>query len=148
MRKEIGRGLITRIDHVGVAVKDLEEVSKLFHYVLGLETKDIQVIEGERVKAGFITLGETTIEFLESTDPEGPIARFIERRGQGIHHIAFTVKDVDEVVRRAKEAGLKLVYNHSRPGYKGTRIAFLHPKQLDGIMVEFVEHIGEKIEPL
>ena len=126
-----------------MAVKNLEEISRIFSEILGLGTENVQVIEGERVKAGFIIPGDTTIEFLESADSEGPIARFIEKRGQGIHHIAFTVSDIEEVIRRAKKARLNLVYDRSRPGYGDTRIAFLHPKQLDGIMVEFVEHPKE-----
>ncbi|HOE57652.1 MAG TPA: methylmalonyl-CoA epimerase [Bacillota bacterium] len=131
--------LVSKIDHIGIAVNNLDEAIKLYKDVLGLELHGVEVVEEQKVKVAFLSIGDTEIELLESTSPEGPIAKFIETKGQGIQHIAFKVGDVEAALAEMKEKGMRLIDEKPRYGAGGARIAFLHPKSTDGVLIELCE---------
>ncbi len=129
----------THIEHIGIAVRDLAGAIDFYEKVLGLECYSIEEVPDQKVKTAFFMIGQTKIELLESTDPEGPIGRFIEKRGEGIHHIAFAVKNIEEQLARAGEKGINLIDSKPRKGAEGLDIAFLHPKSTHGVLIEFCE---------
>src|SRR5208337_3744615 len=124
-----------KLDHVGIAVESLDEALELYSGLLGLELKGIETVEEQKVRTAFLPLGNTELELLESTDPEGPIAKFIAARGPGLQHIAFRVDDIDSALEELKAAGLRLIDEKPRYGAGGVRIAFLHPKSAKGVLV-------------
>jgi methylmalonyl-CoA/ethylmalonyl-CoA epimerase len=125
------------IDHIGIAVKSLEESIPLFEKLLGTACYSIEEVADQHVKTAFFRVGQTKIELLESTDPEGPIGTFIEKRGEGIHHIAFATENADQALVDAKENGFRLIDRVSRKGAEGMNIGFLNPRNTNGILVEF-----------
>jgi methylmalonyl-CoA/ethylmalonyl-CoA epimerase len=125
------------IDHIGIAVKSLENSIPFYESLLGTKCYAIEHVEDQFVKTAFFLVGQTKIELLESTDPEGPIGSFIEKKGEGIHHIAFAVENTDEVLIDAKANGIALIDRRSRKGAEGMNIGFLHPKSTHGILIEF-----------
>lgn len=127
------------MDHIGIAVADLEEALKLYTETFGLELQGTEVVEEQKVKVAFLPIGDTEIELLESTDPEGPIAKFIEKRGQGIQHIALRVDDIDAALDKMRAEGIRLIDEKPRYGAGGARIAFLHPKATGGVLIELCE---------
>lgn len=127
----------THIEHIGIAVKDLEEAIPYYEKVLGLECYAVEEVKDQKVKTAFFKVGDTKIELLESTDPEGPIGKFIEKKGQGIHHIAFAMPDVKKGLEEAKEKGIRLIDEEPRKGAEGLDIGFLHPKSTFGVLTEF-----------
>lgn len=127
----------THIEHIGIAVKDLEEAIEYYENILGLECYAIEEVKDQKVKTAFFKVGDTKIELLESTDPEGPIGKFIEKKGQGIHHIAFAMPDVKKGLEEAKEKGIRLIDEEPREGAEGLNIGFLHPKSTFGVLTEF-----------
>ena len=127
------------LDHVGIAVENLDEALELYTKLLGLEVKGTEVVEAQKVRTAFLPLGGTELELLESTDPEGPIGRFIAARGQGVQHLAFRVEDIDAALVELKAAGMRLIDEVPRYGAGGARIAFLHPKATNGVLVELCE---------
>jgi methylmalonyl-CoA/ethylmalonyl-CoA epimerase len=127
------------VDHIGIAVADLEEALKLYTETFGLELQGTEVVEEQKVKVAFLPIGDTEIELLESTDPEGPIAKFIEKRGQGIQHIALRVDDIDAALDKMRAEGIRLIDEKPRYGAGGARIAFLHPKATGGVLIELCE---------
>ncbi len=129
----------THIEHIGIAVKDLEATKKYYEEVLGLTCYAIEEVADQHVKTAFFQLGQTKIELLESTSPEGPVARFIEKRGEGIHHIAFAVEGIQEKLDTVAGKGIQLIDNQPRKGAEGFNIAFLHPKSTFGVLTEFCE---------
>jgi methylmalonyl-CoA/ethylmalonyl-CoA epimerase len=131
---------ITHIEHIGIAVSNLEESIKYYEDVLGMECYSIEEIKDQKVKTAFFMVGQTKIELLESTDPEGPVGKFIEKRGEGIHHIAFAVKDIEGALGEAKEKGIRLIDETPRKGAEGLDIAFLHPKSTFSVLTEFCEN--------
>lgn len=132
---------ITHIEHLGFAVKSIEEALPYYEDVLGLECYAIEEVADQRVKTAFLKVGDTKIELLESTDPEGPVGKFIEKKGEGIHHIAFAVADgVAEALKEAEEKGIQLIDKAPRKGAEGLHIAFLHPKSTIGVLTELCEH--------
>jgi methylmalonyl-CoA/ethylmalonyl-CoA epimerase len=131
--------VVRKVDHIGVAVSNLEEALKTYTDVLGLELQGTEVVEEQKVRVAFMPVGDTEIELLESTDPEGPIAKFIEKRGQGIQHIAFRVDNIEEALERMRQKGVRLIDEKPRYGAGGARIAFLHPKATGGVLVELCE---------
>lgn len=131
--------MITRINHIGIAVKSIDEAVKLYTDVLGLKVKDIEVVVEQKVKTALIPVGESKIELIESTDPEGTIAKFIENRGEGIHHLAFEVSNVDDALNTVKDKGIAVIDEKPRGGVENTRIAFLHPKGTGRVLMELVE---------
>ncbi|MFX0200796.1 MAG: methylmalonyl-CoA epimerase [Candidatus Hodarchaeota archaeon] len=131
--------MIKKIAHIGIAVKDVEEVVKLYSEALGLQCEDISRVEDQRVKIAFLPVGETQIELLEGTTPDSPIAKHIESRGEGIHHIALEVDNIEAALIRAKEQGVTLIDEEPRIGAHRTKIAFIHPKSTRGVLFEFME---------
>jgi len=127
---------ITKIEHIGIAVSDLNSAIRFYEDVLGLECYAIEEVADQKVKTAFFRIGETKIELLESTNPEGPIGKFIEKRGEGIHHIAFAVEDVKEALNEIERKGVQLIDKQPRKGAEGLSIGFLHPKSTFGVLVE------------
>ncbi len=125
------------IEHIGVAVKDLAESILIYEKLLGIKCYAIENVANQLVKTAFFKVGSTKIELLESTDPNGPIASFIENRGEGIHHIAFSVDDASTALNKAKENGFRLIDKIPRKGAEGMNIGFLNPKRTTGVLIEF-----------
>ena len=130
--------MIVRVDHVGIAVKDLEKTLKAYEEFLGLKPESIDEYPDQKVKSAFIPIGESGIEVMESTDPEGPVAKYIEAKGEGIQHISLGVDNIDEMIKTLKERGVKLTSDTPAEA-KGARYTFIHPKSLGGLLVELVE---------
>jgi len=131
--------MIEKIDHIGIAVRSIEKTSELLNNILGLKVAAEEIVEEQKVKVAFLPLGDSELELLESTSPEGPIARFIEKKGEGIQHIAFRVNNIEEVLEKLKKGGVRLIDEKPRYGAGGAKIAFLHPKSTNGILVELCE---------
>jgi methylmalonyl-CoA/ethylmalonyl-CoA epimerase len=131
---------LLHIEHIGIAVKNLEEGIKFYEEVLGLKCYSVEEIEDQKVKTAFFQIGQTKIELLESTDPEGPIGKFIEKSGEGIHHIAFATNKLNSSLKELKGKGVKLIDENPRQGAEGLNIAFLHPKTAHGVLIELCEH--------
>lgn len=128
---------VLHIDHVGIAVKDLAATKKFYTEMLGVvPTQDDEVVEEQKVKVSFFKMGDAELEFLESTAPDGPIAKFIEKSGEGIQHIALAVEDIREALAELKEKGVRLIDEKPRYGAGGKEIAFLHPKATGGVLLE------------
>lgn len=130
---------LTHIEHLGIAVKRLDESIKFYEEVLGLKCYAIEEVPDQKVKTAFFQIGQTKIELLESTDPEGPIGKFIEKRGEGIHHIAYAAKDITTTLNDLRDKGIKLIDEKPRRGAEGLDIAFLHPKSTFGVLTELCE---------
>ena len=128
---------ISGIEHIGIAVSDLDTAIRFYEEVFGLECYAVEEIPDQKVRTAFFRVGETRIELLESTDPEGPIGKFISTRGQGIHHMAFAVDNTDKALQEAESKGVLLVDKNSRPGAEALQIGFLHPKSTFGVLTEF-----------
>ncbi len=128
---------ILHIEHIGIAVNNLEEAIPFYENVLGLKCYAIEEVADQRVKTAFFMVGQTKIELLESTDPEGPIGKFIEKKGPGVHHLAFAVDNVDEVLAEVAGKGVQLIDKAGRKGAEGMNIGFLHPKSTLGVLTEF-----------
>ena len=128
-----------KLDHIGIAVKDLDEALPFWQEVMGLELVGTEVVEEQKVKVAFLPVGDTEIELLESTAEDGQIARFIERNGEGIQHLAFRVENIEEGIAFMKEKGMRMIDEKPRYGAGGAKIAFLHPKSSKGILVELSE---------
>ena len=128
---------LTHIEHIGMAVKSIEESLPYYENILGLKCYAIEEGKDQKVKTAFFKVGQTKLEFVESTDPEGPIGKFIEKRGEGIHHIAFAVDDVNKALNKAASKGIRLIDEKPRKGAEGLNIGFLHPKFTQGVLTEF-----------
>lgn len=135
---------VTHIEHIGIAVKNLEESISFYEDVLGLKCYSIEEVADQKVKTAFFMVGQTKIELLESTSPEGPIGKFIEKKGEGIHHLAFAVKDVAESLNHFTKKGVQLIDQNPRKGAEGLNIAFLHPKSSFGVLMEVCEDPNKK----
>ncbi len=133
--------MIRKINHIGIAVRSIDEAVKLYTDVLGLTVKDVEVVEDQKVKTAIIPVGESKIELLESTDPEGVITKYIERRGEGIHHLALEVSNIQDALEALAKRGVTLIDEKPRDGAENTRIAFLHPKETK-VLIELVEPGG------
>jgi methylmalonyl-CoA/ethylmalonyl-CoA epimerase len=127
----------THIEHIGIAVKSLEDCIPFYEKLLGTKCYAVEEVKDQRVKTAFFIIGQTKIELLESTDPEGPIGRFLEKKGEGIHHLAFAVENADKSLNEAMETGIDLIDKQSRKGAEGMNIGFLHPKSTKGVLIEF-----------
>lgn len=128
------------IEHIGIAVKDLGSAIGYYEKILGLKCYKIEEVKDQKVKTAFFKVGETKIELLETTDPSGPIGKFIEKRGEGIHHIAFAVDNLKDQLKDASDKGVELIDKIPRKGAEGLDIAFLHPKSTHGVLTELCEH--------
>lgn len=131
---------ITHIEHIGIAVKSIEESLPYWEGVLGLKCYAVEEVKDQKVKTAFFMVGQTKIELLESTDPEGPIGKFIEKKGEGIHHIAFATKNIEAALEEASAKGIQLIDKQPRLGAEGLHIAFLHPKSTGGVLTELCEN--------
>ena len=131
---------LKRVDHVGIAVKNLDE-SVQFYESLGFKASGYEVVAEQKVKVAFLPCGDSELELLESTEPDGPIARFIEKNGPGIQHIAIRVDDIDKALEELKEKGVRLIDQTPRYGAGGARIAFVHPKATGGVLLELTQRM-------
>jgi methylmalonyl-CoA/ethylmalonyl-CoA epimerase len=131
---------LSHIEHIGIAVKSLEESIPYWENIFGLKCYAVEEVTDQRVKTAFFMIGQTKIELLESTDPEGPIGKFIEKKGEGIHHIAFAVQGIDEALTETEAKGIQLIDKVSRKGAEGMSIGFLHPKSTFGVLTELCEN--------
>ena len=127
---------ISHIEHIGIAVNKLEEAIPYYENVLGLKCYAIEEVADQKVKTAFFMVGQTKIELLESTDPEGPIGKFIEKKGPGVHHLAFAVDSVNEALNELADKGVQLIDKTGRKGAEGLNIGFLHPKSTLGVLTE------------
>jgi len=130
---------VLKIDHLGIAVNSIEEAKKLFHDILGLEFEGTETVQEQKVTTAFFPVGDSEVELLESTAPDGPIAKYLEKRGEGIQHIAFRVENLDEALAELKDKGIRLIDEKPRKGAGGAKIAFLHPKSTHGVLIELSE---------
>ncbi|MBM4235195.1 MAG: methylmalonyl-CoA epimerase [Firmicutes bacterium] len=131
--------MFEKVDHIGIAVTNLEDALELYRDQLGLECKGTEVVEEQKVKVAFLPVGESKIELLESTDPEGPVGKFIEKKGGGVHHLSFRVSNIEEKLEQLKQQGVALIDQKPRYGAGGAKIAFLHPKSTGGVLIEICE---------
>jgi len=134
---------LTHIEHIGIAVRSLDEAIPFYENVFGLRCYNIEEVADQRVKTAFFMIGQTKIELLESTDPEGPIGKFIEKKGEGIHHIALAVTNLRGKLAEAESKGVKLIDSTPRKGAEGLDIAFIHPKSTFGVLTELCEKVQE-----
>ena len=127
---------VSHIEHIGIAVTSLETAIPYYETLLGTKCYATEEVADQRVKTAFFKVGQTKIELLESTDPEGPIGKFLEKKGPGVHHIAFAVDDVNAALQQANDAGIQLIDKQGRKGAEGLTIGFLHPKSTLGVLTE------------
>ncbi len=130
---------ILKIDHLGIAVNSIDDGKNFWTDVLGLEFEGAETVEAQKVTTAFFPVGDSEVELLESTSPDGPVAKFIEKRGQGFQHVAFRVANIEEALQELKEKGIQLIDKEPRIGAGGAKIAFLHPKATGGVLVELCE---------
>jgi len=133
------RKMITGLEHIGIAVNKIDEALQIFENILGLKLVKKATVEAQKVKIAFLQVGETKIELLEPTDKEGTVAKFLKNRGEGIHHIAFNVTDIEDMLQQLKEKGITLLDEKPRKGAEGGKIAFLHPKSTKNVLIELCE---------
>jgi len=131
---------ISHIELIGIAVRSIEESLPYYQEVLGLKCYGIEEVKDQKVRTAFFQAGQTKLELLESTDPDGAIGKFIEKRGEGIHHIAFAVKEIESALEEARSKGIRLIDESPRLGAEGLHIAFLHPKSTHGVLTELCEN--------
>jgi len=131
--------MITGINHIGIAVNNIDQALKLYTEVLGLSLKEIEVVEEQRTRTAILPVGESKIELLESTDPEGPITKYIEKFGEGMHHLALEVSDIEDALSKISQSGIPLIDETPRKGVENTRIAFLHPRGTGRVLLELVQ---------
>jgi len=137
----------SHIEHIGIAVSDLESSIALFEKIFGLKCYNIETVAEQQVRTAFFKVGGTKIELLESTDPEGPISKFIAKRGEGIHHLAFAVRDVEEKLKLAEKEGIGIIDRVPRIGAEGLEIGFLHPRSTGGVLIELCEDKQTAVPP-
>ena len=130
---------LLRISHLGIASPTLQEAMDRLDKIFGIQAEHIEEVADQKVRAAFFAVGETNLELLFPTSPESPIAKHLEKRGPGIHHIAWRVDDLVAAIAKLKGAGLQMIHDAPRPGSHGTKIAFVHPKATGGVLMELVE---------
>jgi methylmalonyl-CoA/ethylmalonyl-CoA epimerase len=133
------KDMLKKIEHLGIAVNNIQESLKVYEALLGTSCYKIEEVISEQVKTAFLTIGESKIELLEATHADSPIAKFLAKRGKGIHHLAFETTDIDQEIMRLRMEGFELIHQTPKDGADNKRIAFLHPKTTDGILVELCE---------
>ena len=131
--------MIRKIQHIGIAVRSLQEAIPFYRDVLGLELLGTEEVAEQKIRAAIFRVGESTIEVIESTAPDGPVGKFVEKNGEGIHHLCFQVEDAAAALSRAKAKGIRLIDESPRVGVHGMRIGFLHPKSTFGVLTEFAQ---------
>ncbi len=130
---------VKHIDHIGIAVRGLDQASAFYTDILGLEVKALETVAEQKVNVAFIPITDSEVELLESTEADGPVAKFIEARGEGVQHIAFRVENLEEAIAELKAKGIRLIDQSPRKGAGGAKIAFIHPKETNGVLVEICE---------
>ena len=130
---------ILKIDHLGVAVNSIDEAKNFWVEVMGLSLEGTETVEAQKVTTAFLPVGDSEVELLESTADDGPIAKYIEKKGQGMQHVAFRVENIEEALAELKEKGIRLIDEKPRMGAGGAKIAFLHPKATSGVLVELCQ---------
>jgi methylmalonyl-CoA/ethylmalonyl-CoA epimerase len=130
---------ILKIDHLGLAVKSIEGGKEFWTDVMGLDFEGTETVEAQKVTTAFLPVGESEVELLESTAPDGPIAKYLEKKGEGVQHVAFRVENIEEALEELKEKGVRLIDEKPRMGAGGAKIAFLHPKATNGVLVELCQ---------
>lgn len=135
-----------KLDHLGIAVRSLETAVKFYENALGLRVSGYETISDEKVRVAMLPLGSTRIELLEATAKDSPIARFLAKRGEGLHHIAIAVDDLAACVRQLRAAGVRLIGDELKTGAGGHRYVFIHPASAGGVLVELVEAAGDKAQ--
>ncbi|MBL0065276.1 MAG: methylmalonyl-CoA epimerase [Bacteroidetes bacterium] len=133
--------MILRIEHLGIAVNDMENANKLFSALLGVPNYKTETVESEKVSTSFFKVGESKVELLKATDPESPIAKFIAKKGEGIHHVAFEVDDIHSMMTELRNQGFQLLSDEPKKGADNKLICFLHPKSTNGVLVELCQEI-------
>lgn len=131
--------MLDKIEHIGIAVKDIDAGIKMYEQLLGGQCYKIEVVESEGVKTAFFMIGESKIELLQATNETSPIAKFIEKKGEGIHHIAYAVTNIEDKIKSLQADGFTMIHDVPKPGADGKKIAFLHPKSSGGVLVELCE---------
>lgn len=132
-----------KIEHIGIAVKNIRAANKIYESLLGVPSYKAEQVESEGVETSFFRCGESKIELLEATHPDSPIAKFIDKRGEGIHHIAFAVENIEQEMNRLKEEGFVLLNETPKKGADNKLVAFLHPKSTNGVLVELCQEIDK-----
>jgi methylmalonyl-CoA/ethylmalonyl-CoA epimerase len=129
-----------KIEHIGIAVSDLEKSNALFAKLLGKAHFKTEIVEGEGVETSFFQVGETKVELLQATRPDSPIAKYLEKKSEGVHHIAFDVEDIYAEVKRLKEAGFEILNETPKQGADNKLVVFLHPRSTNGVLVELCQN--------
>jgi len=132
----MGAPVIGKLDHIGIAVRDLEQALAAYRDGLGLACDHEEVVDDQQVRTAFLPVGETHLELLETLSPDGPIGRFLEKRGEGIHHLCFEVDDIRRALQQCREAGLRLIDEEPRRGAHDKWVAFVHPRSTHGVLIE------------
>jgi methylmalonyl-CoA/ethylmalonyl-CoA epimerase len=130
---------IKHIDHIGIAVKNIEQAGKFYTEILGLKIQDIENVADQKVNVAFLPITDSEVELLESTEPDGPVSKYIDAKGEGVQHIAFRVENIEEALEELKSKGVRLIDQTPRNGAGGAKIAFIHPKETNGVLVEICE---------
>ncbi|MGD9567999.1 MAG: methylmalonyl-CoA epimerase [Sedimentibacter sp.] len=131
--------MVQKVDHIGIAVKNLEESLKFYEAALGLKPVGTEVVAEQKVKVAFLPTGDSEIELLEATSEDSPIAKFIEKNGEGVQHIAYRVENVETAIAEMKEKGIRMIDEKPRYGAGGAKIAFCHPKSTGGVLIELCQ---------
>ena len=132
---------IKHIDHIGIAVKSIEQAGKFYTEILGLKIQDIETVADQKVNVAFLPITDSEVELLESTEPDGPVSKYIDARGEGVQHIAFRVENIEASLEELKSKGVRLIDQTPRDGAGGAKIAFIHPKETNGVLVEICERV-------
>jgi len=131
--------MVKKIDHIGIAVKNLDETLNFYENILGLKSAGTETVEEQKVKVAFLPIDDTEVELLESTEEDGPIARYIAKNGEGVQHIAYRVDDIEKAIEEMKEKGIRMIDEKPRYGAGGAKIAFCHPKSTYGVLIELCQ---------
>jgi methylmalonyl-CoA/ethylmalonyl-CoA epimerase len=131
--------MLKKINHIAIAVNNIEEAAKFYQNVIGLNLSGIEVVKAQKTRVGFFKIGESNIELVQPSEPDSPVAKYLESKGQGIHHICFEVDDVEAEVKAFLEKGAAMVDQKPRPGAHDTKVAFVHPKSSNGVLIELCE---------
>ena len=131
--------MLKKLNHIAIAVTNVEEAAKFYEQVLGLKLTGVEVVTAQKTKVGFFKIGESNIELVQPAQPDSPLVKFLETKGQGIHHICFEVEDVEAEVKAYLEKGATMVDQKPRPGAHNTKVAFVHPKSSSGVLIELCE---------
>ena len=131
--------MLKKINHVAIAVNNIEEAAKFYQNILGLSLSGVEVVTAQKTRVGFFKIGESNIELVQPSEPDSPLVKFLETKGQGIHHLCLEVDDVEAEVKSFLEKGATMIDQKSRPGAHNTRVAFVHPKSSNGVLIELCE---------